>query len=118
MSLKYWKESKAIYPEAREPLIASQSCGLQSRRNGGNLSGMMTRAEQEHIAVETLVNHEPTREQDGAFRAVETATGLDTIQTKQLIEDLRRSGRVYPEGIPTREFSSDAQRWCWKRGPG
>jgi len=77
----------------------------------------MTRAEQEQITVETLVHHEPTHKQDGAFRAVEKATGLDTIRTRQLIEDLRNAGKVHPEGIATHEISSDAQRWCWKTGP-
>jgi len=71
----------------------------------------------EQTAIDALVNHEPTRESDGPFRAVEKATGLVTVEVRQLVEDLVRRGLVHREAIVTDSFSSDDQRWCWKSGP-
>jgi hypothetical protein len=72
----------------------------------------------ESMALETLISHEPTRDPSGALSEVERATGLrDTVATRRLLDDLVRRGLVRREPIVTHSFSSDDQRWCWKKGP-
>lgn len=77
----------------------------------------MNTVQVEQIAIDTLINHEPTHDADGAFRAVERSTGLTTMEVRQLVDDLIRRELVHREAIVTDDFSSDAQRWCWKKEP-
>jgi hypothetical protein len=77
----------------------------------------MNQQEVENIAVKILINHEPTHGSSDPFGEIEKATGLPSMDVRLLVDGLIRRGLVHFEAIVTNEFSSDAQRWCWKTGP-